>query len=67
MKQDRLFRLAVEDGIVTMHHVPGSGWELVVKLRRGQETWSECDNVAFSRLTTVELLDTLAAHLDVAL
>jgi hypothetical protein len=64
MAQERLFRLAVEAGTVTFHHVAGAGWVLTVACRRGDEAWDEVERETYSHLTTVELLDTIAAVLD---
>jgi len=64
MTQDRLFRLAIEAGTVTFHHVAGSGWVLTVACRRGDEAWDEVQRETYSHLTTVELLDTIYACLD---
>lgn len=62
--QPRLFRLAVEDGWVQFHHVAGRGWELKIRCRRGDELWDESAVECYEALTTVELLDTIAAVLD---
>lgn len=67
MEQDRLFRLAVEAGTVTFHHVAGAGWVLTVACRRGDEAWDEVRRETYSHLTTVELLDTIYAALDTCL
>lgn len=67
MKQERLFRLAVEAGTVTFGHEPGKGWRLVMALRRGDELWQECEREVYEGLTTVELLDVISAHLDASL
>jgi hypothetical protein len=64
MTQDRLFRLAIEAGTVTFHHVAGAGWVLTVACRRGDEAWDEVQRETYSHLTTVELLDTIYACLD---
>lgn len=65
--QGKLFRLAVESGHVQFHHEPGRGWQLRVMFRRGAEHWSEAQVECYEALTTIELLDTLAAVLDSAL
>lgn len=67
MEQERLFRLAVESGAISFWHEPGIGWFLVVSLRRGDENWQEAPRDTYSGLSTVELLDTIAASLDSAL
>ena len=67
MQQDRLFRLAVEAGSINFRHEPGRGWVLNIVLRRGDEDWSSIQPETYSHLTTVELLDAVAAHLDGAL
>lgn len=67
MRQERLFRLAVEHGSVNFHHHPGIGWSLTVWLKRGDEAWDSAQQDFYEGLTTVELLDTIAAHLDTAL
>lgn len=67
MRQDRLFRLAVESGTITLMHEPGSGWRLTVTLRRGDETWLEAKTETYTHLSTAELLDAIYAHLDTAL
>lgn len=67
MEQTRLFRLAVEAGSVSFHHEPGRGWCLTMALRRGDETWQEASRETYERLTTVELLDVVASHLDASL
>lgn len=64
VEQTRLFRLAVEAGQVSFHHLPGRGWSLTVGLRRGDEPWNEVRFEHYYSLTTVELLDVVAAHLD---
>lgn len=67
MRQERLFRLAAEAGVVAFHHVPGAGWELSIRVRRGDEAWADVEGEVFSRLTTIELLDVVSAALDSAL
>lgn len=67
MHQEKLFRLAVEAGTINFHHEAGSGWVLVIKLRRGAELWDESVAECYDHLTTVELIDTIYAHLDSAL
>ena len=67
MQQDRLFRLAVEAGHIQFSHVPGRGWTLTMRVRRGQELWDESPVEMYEALTTVELLDTIYAALDAAL
>lgn len=67
MQQDRLFRLAVEAGTINFSHVPGRGWTLTVKVRRGQELWDESPVELYEALTTVEMIDTVYASLDSAL
>jgi hypothetical protein len=64
MRQERLFRLAVESGSVSFMHFPGKGWQVSLRLRRGDETWDEASSEIYCGLTTVELLDVIAAHLD---
>lgn len=64
MENLRLFRLAVESGSVSFNHYGRDGWSLTVALRRGDEAWTDVVSEHYSGLTTVELLDTLAAHLD---
>lgn len=64
MAQERLFRLAVEAGAVTFWHVPREGWHLQIRLRRGDEPWQEVEGETYDHLTTVELLDVVASHLD---
>jgi uncharacterized protein YcnI len=65
--QERLFRLAVESGVVTFQHEPRSGWRIAVRLRRGDETWAEAMWETYDGLSTRELLDVVAATLDSAL
>jgi hypothetical protein len=65
--QERLFRLAVESGVVTFTHEPRSGWRLTLRLRRGDETWSDSLWETYDGLSTRELLDVIAATLDGAL
>lgn len=67
MDQARLFRLAVESGVVTFRHEPRYGWTCNVRLRRGDETWAEAPFETYSGLSTRELLDVIAASLDAAL
>lgn len=67
MRQERLFRLAVEAGTVTFGHEPGKGWRLVIAVRRGDELWQDAARDIYEGLTTVELLDTVYAHLDAVL
>jgi hypothetical protein len=67
MDQQRLFRLAVESGVITFFHEPRSGWKLVVRFRRGDETWAEAQWETYSGLSTRELLDVIDASLDSAL
>lgn len=67
MRQERLFRLAVESGAITFWHEPGRGWNLVVRFRRGDEAWSDANNDRYEGLSTHELIDTLYASLDAAL
>lgn len=67
MHQERLFRLAVEAGFIQFSHVPGRGWTLVIKVRRGQELWDESAAEMYEALTTIELLDVIYAALDQAL
>ena len=64
MKQERLFRLAVESGSVTFRHEPGVGWCVTFWLRRGDELPDEVQSERYSGLGTAELLDVIAAHLD---
>jgi uncharacterized protein YcnI len=65
--QERLFRLAVESGVITFQHEPRSGWKVSVRLRRGDETWAESLWETYDGLSTRELLDVVAATLDGAL
>lgn len=67
MRQERLFRLAVESGSITFMHEPGKGWRLTVACRRGDETWLEAKTEVYEGLSTAELLDTIYASLDVVL
>ena len=67
MAQGRLFRLAVEGGVVTFVHEPARGWKVSVRLRRGDETWAESLWETYEGLSTRELLDVVAATLDTAL
>lgn len=64
MDQPRLFRLAVESGVVTFTHEPTRGWKLNIRLRRGDETWAEAHWDTYEGLSTRELLDVIAACLD---
>ena len=67
MRQERLFRLAVESGSCTFQHVAGYGWRLTITVRRGDESWTEARSATYDRLSTAELLDTLYSHLDAIL
>jgi len=62
MDQTRLFRLAHAGYALNAYYVPPEGWTLVVRARRADEAWDETESVCYSRLTTMELLDTMAAH-----
>lgn len=64
MHNPRLFRLAVEAGSVTFHHVPAEGWTVTFWLRHGDEKPSEVQREHYSGLGTAELLDVISAHLD---
>lgn len=64
MHQERLFRLAVEAGGVSFAHEAGRGWRLTITVRRGRGAHDEVERSDYSALTTVELLDTISAHLD---
>jgi len=62
MEQDRLFRLAHAGYSLNAYYVPREGWLLVVRARRGDEAWDECESISYSNLTTAELVDTMDAH-----
>lgn len=62
MADDRLFRLATEAFTINAHHDGRRGWRLVVRARRGDETWDEARTVTYTDLTTRELLDVLEAE-----
>jgi hypothetical protein len=62
MQQDRLFRLAHAGYACNAYYVPREGWTLVIRARRGDEAWQDTEPTAYSNLTTLELLDTMAAH-----
>ena len=59
--EQRLFRLAPEAVIASAHYVHGHGWLFVFKLRRGDESWEEAEEVRYSDLTTEELADVICA------
>lgn len=67
MEQTRLFRLAPEAMTAQAHYRPGEGWVLVVRVRRGDESWEEASEGFYSHLVTSELLDVLQADLERAL
>ena len=62
MEQTRLFRLAHAGYALNAYYVPPEGWTLIVRARRADEAWQDTEAVTYSRLTTMELLDTMAAH-----
>jgi len=62
MHQDRLFRLAYAGYALNAYYVPPEGWTLIVRARRADEAWGDTEAVTYARLTTMELLDTMAAH-----
>ena len=65
--QTRLFRLAPEAVTIQAHFVGGEGWELLIRVRRGDETWDDSHQEHYSFLTTTELVDVLTADLAGAL
>jgi len=64
MEQDRLFRLAHAGYSLNAYYVPREGWHLVIRARRGDEAWEDTEPVAYSHLTTLELLDVMSSHAD---
>lgn len=67
MRQDRLFRLAVEALGFNAHHEPGRGWRLAVVVRRGDEHWDDAHKELYEALSTPELADVIAEELARAL
>lgn len=61
MDQLRAFRLAPEALAVTALYHPGQGWALLVRVRRGDEEWSETTPDLYQSLTTEEMADALDA------
>jgi len=62
MHQDRLFRLAHAGYSLNAYYVPREGWTLVVRARRADGAWEDTEPVAYSHLTTLELVDTIESH-----
>lgn len=62
MDQERLFRLAHAGYALNAYYVPPDGWTLIIRARRADEAWQDTEPHTYSRLTTLELLDTMAAH-----
>jgi outer membrane protein assembly factor BamD (BamD/ComL family) len=67
MHQDRLFRLAHAGYALNAYYVPREGWTLVVRARRADEAWQDTESIAYSHMTTAEMLDTMAAHAEATL
>lgn len=67
MIESRLFRLAIESGVITFFHEPRCGWKLTIRFRRGDEAWAEAQWDTYSGLSTREMLDLIDSALDSAL
>lgn len=67
MAEARLFRLAPEAVHIWAHYVHREGWTLCVAVRRGDETWSEAAQEAYTCLTTNELVDVVLADLSTSM
>lgn len=63
VRQDRLFRLAVESIHIHAHHEPGRGWVLSCGIRRGDESWTDVRPELYDRLTTPEMADVISVTL----
>lgn len=59
MDQDRLFRLAHAGYSLNAYYVPREGWTLIVRARRGDESWEDTEPTTYSNLTTLELVDVM--------
>lgn len=65
--QLRMFRLAVEAMTYQCHFEPGHGWQLEVRVRRGDEDWGTCHRASYDSLSTPELAQALCDELETAL
>lgn len=63
MQQERMFRLAPEGLSVSAFFAGAEGWHCIIRVRLGDETWSETEPIACSHLTTSELVDFIEATL----
>ena len=54
-----MFRLAVESLHVSANYEPGEGWRLIVRCRRGDESWETVVPTVFDRLSTPEMASTV--------
>lgn len=61
--QQRLYRLAVEAIALTAWWEPGRGWQVALRLRRGDESWSDSERADYSVLSSPELVDVIGAEL----
>lgn len=62
MKQEPLFRLALEALVITAFYEPAEGWRLRVLAHRQGEPWSDGAETLYFRLTTSELADVIACE-----
>jgi len=62
VEQERLFRLALEALVIRASYRAGAGWELTVRARRQDESWAECPERLYTRLTSPELADVLCSE-----
>lgn len=63
MDQLPLWTPPVEGMTWRCHHRIGSGWELVVVVRRAGQSWDQALSTLFEQLTTEELLDVVSSVL----
>lgn len=63
VQEQRLFRLAHEAVSITAAYVGGQGWSVTVRLRRGDESWSDAYSAQYSHLSTSEMVDVIECEL----
>lgn len=61
--QEQLFRLAHEGMSINAYFEHGQGWRLILRFRRGDESWQDTARQDFSHLSTAELADVVCAVL----
>lgn len=67
MDQLRLFKLAPEAVTITAQWHSFDGWQVILRLRRSGEAWTDAYRADYTHLTTVEMVDVLMAELDALL